>query len=117
MVNYPLIVVGILVGSLIGLVFAYRVQMTQMPEMVALFNGFGGAASSLVAVSEIFRILMSGAQLEAYSAITIALSILIGGITLTGSFVAFGKLSGLMPGKPIVYPLQKLFNAALFAAT
>ncbi|NQV74339.1 NAD(P)(+) transhydrogenase (Re/Si-specific) subunit beta [bacterium] len=100
---------GIVIGSAIGAMFAKRVEMTGMPELVAAFNGFGGIASALVAGAEIARFMAhnaadtGGNELTAVSAITVALSILIGMITFTGSFVAFGKLSERISGNPISF--------------
>lgn len=113
---------GLVVGTGIGLLLAKRVEMTGMPELVAAFNGFGGIASTLVASAEIARILSHGeVVLDAVSAITIALSILIGTITFTGSFVAFGKLSERISGNPISFPgmrvLTILFVLAVVAGT
>ncbi len=106
----PVIGAGVLVGGLIGAVFALRVKMTGIPEMVALFNGFGGGASVLVA----------GAVLTDADAPTLQMTIptvlsgLIGGVTFWGSLVAFDKLQGLLlPGKPIVFGGQQLLNALL----
>ena len=97
--NFILIIAGLSIGSIIGCVMAVRVQMTGMPEMVALFNGFGGAASALVAASEVFRRINSVdtnyEDLELYVAWTaIGLSSLVGWMTLTGSLLAMMKLKG-----------------------
>ena len=96
--NFVLIAGGLLIGGLIGYVMAIRVQMTGMPEMVALFNGFGGAASALVAASEVFRRIEENTfptDLELYVAwIAIGLSALVGWMTLTGSLLAMMKLKG-----------------------
>ena len=96
--NFILIIAGLSTGGIIGYVMAVRVQMTGMPEMVALFNGFGGAASALVAASEVFRRINSGeipAGLELQVAwIAIGLSALVGWMTLTGSLLAMMKLKG-----------------------
>jgi len=94
-----LIPAGLLLGALIGYTMAVRVQMTGMPEMVALFNGFGGAASALVAASEVFRMINNGTipndELTFHVAwIAIGLSALVGWMTLTGSLLAMMKLKG-----------------------
>ena len=95
---------GLVVGGLIGLILARRVQMTAMPELVAAFNGFGGLASALVAGAEIARF-SSLAQLPSFSTLlTILISILVGTVTFSGSFVAFGKLSGKITGNPVEFP-------------
>lgn len=112
--------VGVVTGGAFGAFLARRVEMTGMPELVAAFNGFGGAASALVAGAEIARFmapnaadLMGGAYLGGIDAVTISLSILIGMITFTGSFVAFGKLSGRISGNPIVFPGLRLATILL----
>ena len=96
--NFILIGAGLAIGGLIGYVMAVRVQMTGMPEMVALFNGFGGAASALVAASEVFRRLNEDdlhEKLDLYVAcVAIGLSALGGWMTLTGSLLAMMKLKG-----------------------
>jgi len=91
---------GLGIGALIGYVMAVRVQMTGMPEMVALFNGFGGAASALVAASEVFKLIDSGEWSDLgwwhfrVAWIAIGLSALVGWVTLTGSLLAMMKLKG-----------------------
>jgi len=113
--NPEWILIGIALGGGIGLIFAYKVKMTQMPEMVAIFNGFGGGASALVASAEFFKLFdQSLPSFGIYLGITIPLSILIGTITFTGSFIAFGKLQGFIPSKPITYPGQNIINSLLF---
>lgn len=104
------IIAGILVGSAIGGLSAMRVQMTAMPQMVALFNGLGGGASQLVAIAELYR---SGSELPLIALIAIQLSVLVGAVTLSGSIVAFAKLQELMPGRPILFPGQHVINMAL----
>ncbi len=108
-VSYDLIIIGIILGSLIGAIFAFKVEMTAMPQMVALFNGFGGGASLLVASADYFK----EAPNEVFIAVTIFLSILVVGVTFTGSIVAFGKLQGIITEKAVVYPFQHLINLIL----
>lgn len=118
-VDYRWILGGVIVGGLIGAVAAIRVAMTGMPEMVALFNGCGGVASSLVAISTLYLMVIQEAKvggLETGDGVTTALSILIGGVTFSGSLVAWGKLNGNIPGQPILLPLRHLVNAVLFLA-
>ncbi|GET36612.1 NAD(P)(+) transhydrogenase (Re/Si-specific) subunit beta [Microseira wollei] len=112
--NYETIAVGIILGSIIGTVMAQKVEMTAMPQMVGLLNGFGGAASMLVAMGEFWRYLYIPESLAVDSNIVVLLGVLIGGITLTGSLVAFAKLQELMTGAPITFPLQQPVNAFLF---
>ncbi len=111
--NYEMILVGILIGSGLGAIMAQKVEMTAMPQMVGLLNGFGGAASALVAVGEFWKVIHAGAVPPLDETITIILSVLIGGVTLTGSLLAFAKLQELVPGAPITFPLQQPVNLLL----
>jgi proton-translocating NAD(P)+ transhydrogenase subunit beta len=111
---------GFVIGGLIGAFLARRVEMTGMPELVAAFNGFGGIASVGVAGAEIARIMMPNAAVgpdgmlfSVTSAVTIALSLLIGMVTFTGSFVAFGKLSGRVSGNPISFPGMRVLTVLM----
>ncbi len=119
--TYEWIIIGALIGSVVGLVMAFKTPMTGMPQMVGLLNGFGGGASILVALSEYFKKnpnypVDTGLpfNLPVDQAVAIILSILIGGVTFTGSLIAFGKLQGLVTGKVVKYPLQHSMNALLF---
>lgn len=114
--NYGMILVAMAVGSLIGAVIAYKVEMTAMPQMVGLLNGLGGAASALVAIGEFWRILSAGETITASAMVIVILGVLIGGVTLTGSLVAFAKLQELLPGAPITFPFQQPFNLSLLVA-
>ena len=119
--SYPLIIGGIALGGAVGFVAAKRVQMTGMPELVALFNGFGGLASLLVGMAEYYRAKISNNLLESvlfeelssFTATVIVLTILVGGITFTGSIYAWGKLSGKLGGRALTFKGQKAFNALL----
>ena len=108
--NYKFIIVGLIVGILIGLLSAQMVAMTAMPEMVALFNGFGGIASLLVGWAEFHenRELLNSAKVVA-----IFFTVLIGGITFSGSLIALGKLAEKIPGKPILFRGQGILNLIL----
>ena len=112
--GYEFIIIGFVVGGLIGSVMALKVEMTGMPQMVGLLNGFGGGASALVALSEYYR--FPAHNFEINESVTIVLAILIGGVTFTGSLIAFGKLQGLVTGKVVKYPLQNPINVLLFVA-
>ena len=110
------ILVGMVVGSAIGLIAAKKVPMTGMPEMVALFNGFGGAASAIVAMAEYWRVHQEIVRGDTW--LSIGLSILIGMVTLTGSLIAFAKLrgmtiGGMRMGNPIMFPKQHIAYFAL----
>jgi H+-translocating NAD(P) transhydrogenase subunit beta len=120
-IDYRWILAGLVVGAVIGAMFAVRVAMTEMPELVALLNGLGGAASALVGLSVIWsRVLELGStgtlaeSLNAADAVTIALSVLIGALTLTGSIIALLKLQGrLKNGQPILLPARHALNGML----
>ncbi|MBW4504050.1 MAG: NAD(P)(+) transhydrogenase (Re/Si-specific) subunit beta [Scytonema hyalinum WJT4-NPBG1] len=114
--NYEMILVGLAIGSLIGAIAAYKVQMTEMPQMVGLLNGLGGAASALVAVAEFWRLLGNGEPIPLDVNISMLLDVLIGGVTFTGSMLAFAKLQGLISGSPITFPFQQPINAFLLIA-
>ena len=107
--DYTWIVVGLVVGGAIGAIVARRVQMTEMPEMVALLNGSGGLASMLVGWAEYVRV----EGVVPFSAVAIALTVLVGGVAASGSVVAFAKLSGRIDGKPFLFRGQKTLNAAI----
>ena len=111
-VSYEWIIVGLVVGALIGAIVARQVQLTAMPQMVAIFNGFGGAASAIVAAAEILHQNDIG-NVDPVVSVTVALSVLIGSLTLTGSLIAFGKLQGIIATQPVLIPLRHLLNAVL----
>ena len=103
--------VGVAIGSVIGTVGARRVHMTAMPQMVALFNGVGGGAAALVAVSELLK--LAGARPDFQTGFPSVFAIVIGGISFAGSALAFAKLQELMTGTPITYPGQQVVNGLL----
>jgi NAD(P) transhydrogenase subunit beta len=108
------VITGIAIGAIIGAVSATKVAMTAMPEMVAIFNGFGGGASALVASAEFLKIHGgSAANNDTTTLITIMLSVIIGSLTFTGSFIAWGKLQGKISGQPITYPGQNMVNGLI----
>jgi len=114
-VTYTGILIGILLGGLAGVVLARTIRMTAMPQMVALLNGLGGAASVLVAAGEFLRLSeQGGAGIDV--SVSVQFSILVGAVTFSGSLVAFGKLQEIVTGQPATYPLQKPLNALLLLA-
>lgn len=113
-IKYDLILGGMIIGAVLGYGASQKIKMTAMPQMVGLFNGFGGGASALVAIGEYWRLTTIGAPSQFSSLPTVILGLFIGGVTFTGSLVAFGKLQGLLRGAPITFPFQQAFNAALF---
>jgi NAD(P) transhydrogenase subunit beta len=121
-IDYTWIVTGLAIGGIIGLACARTIKMTSMPEMVALLNGCGGLASLLVGWAEYGKIQSLGwaHYLQAFigsnpqfTSTVIFLAVLIGGITFTGSIYAFGKLSGKLSGKPVLFGGQQFVNGAL----
>ena len=118
--TYEWIIIGAIIGSLVGALLAFKTPMTGMPQMVGMLNGFGGGASTLVALSEYFKInpnypVDQGLpfNLPIDQGIAMILSLLIGGVTFTGSMIAFGKLQGLVSGKVVKYPFQHPLNLIL----
>jgi NAD(P) transhydrogenase subunit beta len=111
------IIGGLLIGTVVGGFMARFVKMTAMPQMVGLFNGFGGLASGLVAAAEFLRYSMGvagTAEVPVDASISIMLGTLIGAVTFSGSLVAFGKLQGIVTEKAVRYPAQQFLNAVLF---
>jgi len=113
--NGALILIGILVGLAIGTVASYRVQMTAMPQMVALYNGVGGGAAALIAWSEFRELTEHGGGIELDVFVPVLFSTVIGSVSFWGSNVAFAKLQDLIPSKPLQFPLQHIFNGLLLA--
>jgi len=105
--TYEYILIGIALGAIVGLLSAFLVKMTSMPEMVAIFNGFGGLASLLVASGEYLK---ENQTYEPSTFFAIFLTIMIGGITFTGSLIAYGKLSEVISGRPFLYKGQQIVN-------
>ena len=111
-VDYRFIAGALIAGSIVGYFAATKVQMTSMPEMVAIFNGFGGIASLLVGSAEYVVSSLNNPALMG----AIYMTVLIGGLTFTGSLVAYGKLSEIISGKPFLYKGQQFVNALLLLA-
>jgi H+-translocating NAD(P) transhydrogenase subunit beta len=126
-IDFKLIFIGMIIGAIIGGFFAIKVEMTSMPQMVAIFNGFGGGASALVAAADFLKnadnmangmpIMVGGFEISPifYGGV-VAFSIFVGTLTFTGSFIAFGKLQGFISGQPIVFFGQQIINALLALA-
>jgi NAD(P) transhydrogenase subunit beta len=102
--------VGLVAGTVAGLVAARRVQMTAMPQLVSLFNAVGGGAAALIALTDAIE---HGSVLGTSAEVTAVLDVIIGGVTFSGSLIASGKLAGRVPGRPIVVPAGRLISAAL----
>ncbi|KJF16058.1 NAD(P) transhydrogenase subunit beta [Acidithrix ferrooxidans] len=110
-----LIVIGVIIGSVIGGFSARKVKMTAMPQMVAAFNGVGGGAAATVAVIEYLRLSVANRSVV-ITALSSILSVAIGGISFSGSIIAFAKLQEILTGVPITYKGERFINAAVFLA-
>lgn len=113
-ISFEWIIIGLVVGSIIGLAMSLRIPMTAMPQRTALSHSFGALAALLVGIAEFYR---HGADLSAFKMSALGFEILFGGITVTGSLMAFAKLQELMRGTPITYKGQNFFNISLFLIT
>jgi NAD(P) transhydrogenase subunit beta len=111
-VEFEYIIGGVILGTVIGIILARTVQMTAMPQMVAVFNAFGGGASALLAGSEFIRLADHG-DVPEYVGTTIMLGTAIGALTFTGSIIAAGKLTGMVTQNPIVFPLRNALSGLL----
>ncbi len=117
-VRYELIIAGVIIGATIGVMLAVKIQMTAMPQLVALFNGFGGGASVLVAGAELWLSQGTETPPNTDTAVAIAASGLIGAVTFWGSLVAFAKLQEIKAfKKPYRYPGLQAINGLLMLAT
>jgi NAD(P) transhydrogenase subunit beta len=115
-VTYWWIILGALVGGIGGAIGARRVKMTAMPQMVALFNGFGGGAAALVALADYHETVGAPGEVEAKIIVSILFSAVVGSVSFAGSMIAFGKLQDLVTGNPVTVPGQKAVTAGIFAA-
>jgi NAD(P) transhydrogenase subunit beta len=115
--NYLLILAALLIGSIIGLVAARIVKMTAMPQMVSIFNGLGGACAVVLAYAEILPFYGGETELDTAGLSIILLALLIGGISSTGSALAFAKLQGLVWDKTLLLPRHDMINNILLIAT
>ncbi len=113
-VSYEWIIAGLLLGSTIGLAMGVWVPMTAMPQRTALSHAFGALAAALVGISEYY---LHGARLGEFKMGAIGFEVLLGSLTTTGSLVAFAKLQGLLPGAPLTYKGQNIFNLSLLGVT
>jgi NAD(P) transhydrogenase subunit beta len=112
-VRYEVIIAGLVIGGLIGGAMALRVSMTAMPQLVALFNGFGGGASALVAGAALIGVTVGSQLPNVEFTVATVVSGIIGSVTFWGSIVAFGKLQGLITDKPVLFPGRHGVNIAL----
>jgi NAD(P) transhydrogenase subunit beta len=114
--NWGLIVLGLGIGTAVGVVASIRVQMTEMPQMVALYNGVGGGAVALIAWSEIRHGISIGEDFPLDSLIPVLFAGVVGSVSFWGSNIAFAKLQDLIPTRPIAAPGQQVINAVLLIA-
>jgi NAD(P) transhydrogenase subunit beta len=118
--RFDLIIAGLVLGSLVGAILAFRIQMTAMPQLVGLYNGFGGAASVLVAGAVLYQFVsaaqsVTGETSELQFTVSTVASGLIGAVTFFGSLVAFGKLQGIVTERPVRYPGEQIVKILLLA--
>ncbi len=113
-ISYTWIIIGLVIGSVIGTMMALRVPMTAMPQRTALSHAFGALAVALVGISEYFK---HTELLSSWTTAAIGFEVMLGGITFTGSLLAFAKLHDMMPGSPIVYRGQNICNGILLVLT
>jgi NAD(P) transhydrogenase subunit beta len=113
--SFWIIAAGTIIGAGIGTYFARTVQMTAMPQMVALFNGMGGGTAALVSVAEYLR-LSSAGETSTGETTSIVLGTFIGAVSFTGSLIAYGKLQEILSSKPLQFPLQRVVNGLILLA-
>jgi len=111
--NWGVLIAALAIGSVVGVVASLRVQMTQMPQMVALYNGVGGGAVALISWAEIRHGISIGHEIPLDTLIPILFSAVVGSVSFWGSNVAFAKLQDLIPTKPLAVPGQQVINAVL----
>lgn len=112
-VSFEVILAGLIIGAAIGAALAIKIEMTSMPELVAVFNGFGGIASVFVAGAALIESTLNGATPMTQATVAVAASGLIGAVTFCGSLVAFGKLKGLIGDAAVLFSGQQIINAVL----
>ena len=111
--NWGLIALGLGIGTAVGVIASVRVQMTEMPQMVALYNGVGGGAVALIAWSEIRHGISLGEEIPLDTLIPVLFAAVVGSVSFWGSNIAFAKLQDLIPTRPLSVPGQQVVNAAL----
>ncbi len=116
-VGYEIIAAGLVVGSVLGIVLALRIKMTAMPQLVGMFNGFGGGASLLVAGAVLIETILLRERVSVQLTVATVVSGMIGAITFWGSLVAFGKLQGIITEKPVRYRGEQIVKAFLFTGS
>jgi NAD(P) transhydrogenase subunit beta len=112
-ISYEMIILGFIIGAAVGAILAVKIQMTAMPQLVALFNGFGGGASALVAGAALLELVGAGLPAGTQFTVATAASGLIGSVTFWGSLIAFAKLQGVISEASVLFPGQKFLNGLL----
>ena len=115
-VSYQWIALGAVIGAVLGTLISLRIPMTLMPERIAFSHAFGGLAVALVGVSEYWHVRLEGQTMNTLQITATGFEVLFGALTFTGSLIAFGKLQGLLPGRPLTFPGQNAVNGVLIAA-
>jgi NAD(P) transhydrogenase subunit beta len=115
-VDYDMVLIGLVIGSIAGYPLGQWVPMTAMPQRIAFSHMFGALAATLVGIAEYTHAIDLGEGLTRFTTGALGFEVLFGGLTVTGSFIAFGKLQGFITGRPVTYPGQNAVNAALFLA-
>jgi proton-translocating NAD(P)+ transhydrogenase subunit beta len=116
-VTYQWILIGVVIGSAIGAAISVWIPMTKMPERIALSHSFGGLAVALVGVSEYYDHMAVGQAMDTLRITATGFEVLLGALTFTGSLMAFGKLQGILSGRPFTYPAQNASNLLLVAGS
>jgi H+-translocating NAD(P) transhydrogenase subunit beta len=111
--NWGLIALGLGIGTAVGVIASIRVQMTEMPQMVALYNGVGGGAVALIAWAEIRHGISLGHEIPLDELIPVLFAAVVGSVSFWGSNIAFAKLQDLIPTRPLAVPGQQVINAVL----
>ncbi|HEX4033450.1 MAG TPA: NAD(P)(+) transhydrogenase (Re/Si-specific) subunit beta, partial [Solirubrobacteraceae bacterium] len=112
--GWAIVIAGILVGGVAGLIGARKVQMTDMPQLVSLFNAAGGGAAALVAITEFVQVVTQhSGDLSTRATVATVLDVIIGAVTFSGSLIAAGKLQGVITSAPVTFPAVRLLNGAL----
>ena len=113
-ISYDLIIIGLVIGTAIGLPMGLLVPMTAMPQRIAISHMFGALAVTLVGIAEFLHYRDVPGGPGVIKMVALGFETIFGALTITGSFMAFGKLQGFISGRPITFPGQKIINAAIF---
>jgi NAD(P) transhydrogenase subunit beta len=116
-IRWDIIIGAVIIGSVVGTLMGALIPMTKMPERIALSHAFGGLAVAIVGVVEYLNHIHGGVEFSKITITAIGFEVALGAITFTGSLVAFGKLQGILPGKPILWPGANAMNMLFIAAT